>query len=419
MMMVCDPRIAVAAPATYLMDRETYMQLEGTQDAEQIWRGMALWGFDHEDVLLAMAPRPVLVLAAQYDYFPLEATRRTVSRARRVWELFGRGEALQLMEDASTHALTEPMAKAMARFFAKVLLNEDSTTELAFQVENEETLWCTQCGQVRGDFPDAKAVFHENAERAGSLSLMRAAMPDEELKRRAEAWLRERVFEPRLPCELYPKFNFRPERLDNLFVTSNLWWSQQGVMNHAFRFRDGTRLEDTLPISLGVWDGGTTRLKAHWKWIGEQCAAGREVIVLDVSGDGAITPHARKDDAHDVKDQIYVINNLLIWMNDSICAMRIYDVIRSLDGMAMMEGVDTSDILIYCDGKQGFYGLAAAFLDNRIGRVKFAAEPESITRWVQSRYYDQTRRIGVILPEMLQYFDIPEMLRWIGHKLRT
>jgi hypothetical protein len=66
------------------MDRRSFMYSGAGQDSEQIWPGMTALGFDHEDILLAMAPRPVLVLAAQYDYFPIEGTRRTVRRASRI-----------------------------------------------------------------------------------------------------------------------------------------------------------------------------------------------------------------------------------------------------------------------------------------------------------------------------------------------
>lgn len=69
LMMVCDPRIAAAAPATFIMNRRTYLFAGGAQDAEQIWPGMSALGFDHEDILLAVAPKPVRVLSVQYDFF--------------------------------------------------------------------------------------------------------------------------------------------------------------------------------------------------------------------------------------------------------------------------------------------------------------------------------------------------------------
>ena len=81
MVMMADPRIAAAAPATFIMNRDSYQRTGQSQDAEQIWSGFTGGGYDHEDILLAMAPKPVCVLAVTSDFFPIEGTRRTVARS--------------------------------------------------------------------------------------------------------------------------------------------------------------------------------------------------------------------------------------------------------------------------------------------------------------------------------------------------
>ncbi|MDF2720089.1 MAG: hypothetical protein K0R28_7014, partial [Paenibacillus sp.] len=96
MMMVCDDRLAAAAPATFIMNRQQYMHAGGVQDAEQIWAGLTAAGFDHEDLLLSFAPKPLLVLAVQYDFFPIEATRRTVARCGRFWDMHGKSEQMRM-----------------------------------------------------------------------------------------------------------------------------------------------------------------------------------------------------------------------------------------------------------------------------------------------------------------------------------
>ncbi|MGH7187226.1 MAG: alpha/beta hydrolase family protein, partial [Pseudomonadota bacterium] len=124
LVMLTDPRVAAAAPATFIMNRETYQPTAMPQDAEQIWPGFTGAGFDHEDILLAMAPKPVCVLAVTSDFFPIDGTRRTVNRSRRIWDLSGRGAALELVEDQTTHAYTPKLARAAARFFAQHLLGK-------------------------------------------------------------------------------------------------------------------------------------------------------------------------------------------------------------------------------------------------------------------------------------------------------
>ena len=177
LVMLADPRVAAAAPATFIMNRETYQRTGQPQDAEQVWPGFTGAGFDHEDILLAMAPKPVCVLAVTSDFFPIEGTRRTVTRARRIWELSGRGAALELVEDDSTHAYTPKLARAAARFFAQHLLGR--TVDLAgFEPKPfpPEQLHSTKSGQVRAEFADAEFVFDLTAARLKEVEAARAAL---------------------------------------------------------------------------------------------------------------------------------------------------------------------------------------------------------------------------------------------------
>ena len=151
MMMLADPRIAAAAPGTFIMNRRTYQQTGGAQDAEQIWRGFTKAGFDHEDILLGMCPKPVCVLAVTSDFFPIEGTRETVRRCRRLWKMAGRTADLELVEDVSTHAYTPVLAQAAARFFSRHLLGKAVAVDsAAIETLEPRRLWCTRSGQVRG-----------------------------------------------------------------------------------------------------------------------------------------------------------------------------------------------------------------------------------------------------------------------------
>ncbi|MDF2721232.1 MAG: hypothetical protein K0Q59_907, partial [Paenibacillus sp.] len=167
LVMVCDPRIAAAAPGTFIMSRESYILAGQSQDAEQIWRSMSKHGFDHEDILMALAPRPVLVLAATADFFPIEGTRNTVARTKRFWELFGVANRIGLQEDRSVHQYSPRLADAAARFFAEHLLGDRRPLETTAIIAplDRERLNSTRSGQVRGDIDAVRGVYEENVDR--------------------------------------------------------------------------------------------------------------------------------------------------------------------------------------------------------------------------------------------------------------
>lgn len=416
LMMLCDPRVAAAAPSAFLMNRETYMHAGQAQDAEQIWPGMSKLGLDHEDLLIAMAPRPVLVLAAEYDFFPIEGTRRTVERSKRFWELFGEKERVQLFEDAAIHTYSPPMAKAAAAFFSEHLLGR----ELACSWEHIEPvtptkLWCTTSGQVRGDRDEVRGVHEENLSRLAELETAATVQPDNERRERALAWLRDRVYGERKPGPLNPRRSpLGTLDGEELTVESLLWWSQTGLFNHGLMFRSQDCTDQAAPVTVALWQRGTRKIEAHLDWLRQTCKAGRAVLVLDVSGDGAITPNSitAKGGIHDFYGTIHKLTTDLFWLDDSLAALRTFDVVRSLDFVELLGGKANADIRLYAEGRFSLYAELAAALDDRLKLVEMENGVDSVAEWVGSRYYEALDSEAILLPGMLRYFDLPDLRRW-------
>jgi hypothetical protein len=413
LMMVCDPRIAAAVPATFIMNRATYLLAGGAQDAEQIWPGMSALGFDHEDILLAMAPKPVLVLAVTYDFFPIEGTRRTVERTRRFWDMYGAGDRIGLAEDDSVHKYTSALARKAAEFFAKHLMGKEITAHQEVSPFMPSLLWCTDSGQVRGEITGARAVHDENADRVTELEDMWNSLPEPLRKERAKQWLGERVFQARKPCELNPRFYMLRGRFAELQVYNGIWWAQENIHNHGMFFRDFRYEGIELPLTIAIWNGGTQQIQSHLQWLRQTCADGRSVMVLDVSGVGPLMPHTlHNGDPSEFYEVIHKLTDDMIWLDDSLAAMRVYDVTRALDLAERLPHIKTDDIGLYVHGRQGFYGTLAAYLDRRIKQLDTVNGMGSAAEWIRARHYDERDIMSVVLPGMLKYFDLPDIDRW-------
>jgi hypothetical protein len=418
-MMMCEPRIAAAAPSTWLTNRRTYMHAGGPQDAEQIMPGMTALGFDHEDILMAMAPRPVLVLAAKSDFFTIEGTRRSVERARRFWDMYGKGNCLSLFEDDSTHAYTMAMAKKAALFFSEHLLGKKGSSEYIDTLSSKiipsayTLLKCTQSGRVKGELEGARFVCDENADRADKFEKFRMSCAEghEDL---AVSWIKERIFAYRRPCEMNPRF-YNTEHIEGFAVEMCFWWSQEGLINHAYLFRDCHFHGEVLPVTIAVWDGGTTEIQQHVKWLRKVCSSGRVVLVLDVSGSGALSPRFASTGYHpmEIHGIIYKLATDLICMGDSLPALRTYDVLRTLDLIVQWKGLMSNDIRIYGHGSYGVYAQVAAALDGRIAGIEVVDCIDSFTDLVKARYYDSYNVMSFILPSILRWIDLPDL-----HNLR-
>jgi hypothetical protein len=363
-----------------------------------------------------MAPKPVRVLAVTWDFFPIEATRRTVQRCKRLWEISGNPGALDMVEDDSLHSYTRPLARAAAEFFSEHLLGASvNVDESGIEPMGEHQTWCTSSGQVRGEIEGARFVYDENRQRLTEIEDERAAIPERQRKDRAAEWLREVAFAHRQPCDLNPRF-LQEDTMQELMFKLVCWWSQENVLNYGVLFYHFKDKDKNLPLTVAVWDGGGSCLRPHVDWIRKTCEENRAVMVLNTSGVGSLAPHQiGSHPLHDLYGTVYKLSNDLYWLDDSIAAMRVYDVTRALDVIEGLPGIDTHGIKFYASGLHSVYPRLAALIDSRIGSVELAADAfPSWAAWIRSRQYEQRDALSVIIPGSLHYLDLPDADRWAG-----
>ncbi|HOJ31611.1 MAG TPA: acetylxylan esterase [bacterium] len=409
LLMICDERISAAAPGTFIMDRKSYMYCGGAQDAEQIWPKMSAIGFDHQDILLMMAPKPVLVLAVTSDFFPIEGTRQTVKKVKRFWEMAGKPDNIQLVEDSCTHMYSIKHAIAATEFFTFHLSGKKITPDInSISTISPEKLWCTEKGQIKAEKKDAKGVFEETLERYKQIKKHLEKLNPDTKKQRAVAWLKEKVFSFRKPCELNPRF-YLCESVEEFDVEMCLWWSQEGIFNHAYLFRNCTMKKRTLPVVIALWDEGTNNIQNHIRWIRNKCNQGYAVMVCDVSGMGSISPNPIGGRTLlEPRGTIHKFNDDLLWLDDSIAAMRVYDVIRACDMIENWHYLDKNQITCYACGYTGIYGRLAAIIDKRIRKVEIENSMKNFAEIVENRYYNQYNVRSIVIPGILKYFDLSD-----------
>lgn len=404
MVMLADPRIVAAAPATFIMNRDTYQRTGQAQDAEQIWSGFTGQDFDHEDILLAVAPKPVCVLAVTSDFFPIEGTRRTVARDKRIWGLFGKEAALQLVEDDSTHMYTLKLARAAAQFFAQHLLGREvdlsTFTPQPFPIEQLAT---TKSGQVKAEFADAEFVFDATAA-----NLKRAEQERRGKQAAGVAWLRETVLRGRENNPLDPRRIERGRKVGDFSVDVAFWWTQPNLANLGMLIRPAGA-SGPRPVTLAVWDDGTAAMSKHAAWIREECGRGRAVFVVDLSGVGPLKPDiVNSRPLGNFYDTWHKLSDDLDFMGDSLVALRTFEVTRALDVLAEWPDLNRDDVRIYADGRTGVHGKLAAAIEPRIKGCAWT-NGFRFSDYVRTRFYEFGDVKTLVLPGVLRHFDLDEL----------
>ncbi|WP_199614005.1 alpha/beta hydrolase family protein [Paenibacillus alkalitolerans] len=415
LVMMYDSRIAAAAPGGFIMNRPYFLMTGKAQDAEQKWPGFSALGLDHEDIVMAMAPRPVLILATTYDSVPIEGARHTVDVNRRFWEMHGLSDNLEIYEDDFGHRFTLPLVRAATRFFSKHLVGRPNVpSDEKITLLPAEQLLCTKSGQIIGELERPKNVHQENIERLEEFEKTRLAYPDAVRKQRAMDWLRETVYRGRQSFALNPRL-YGGGEVEGMHVWRTVWWSQRGLLNHALQFFDAELAGRKLPVTVAVWDRGTNQLTPHDRWIRETCKSGRIAMVLNPTGIGPLLPHLNSPQDNPFK-RFGILDKYtdeLMLLGDSMAAVRTYDVLRAVELASNLSNVDPGDIQLYGNGRYAIYAGLAALLEPRVRGVRMDNRMSSIADWIREPFYDETDSQSFILPGMLQYFDLPDLDRWL------
>ena len=79
-----------------------------------------------------------------------------------------------------------------------------------------------------------------------------------------------------------------------------------------------------------------------------------------------------------------------------------------------LDGGSADDLQIHARDRQGVYARLAAVLDPRVGRVEQVGGLTSFEAWIRPRRFDDRAAKELILPGVLEYFDLPDIDRWLG-----
>jgi dienelactone hydrolase len=143
-----DERWTMAAPSCFVTEFRRNMENELGADMEQCPPKALALGLDHEDFLAALAPKPVIILAKEKDYFDARGNEAAYHRLKRLYRLLGAEDNIAYFVGPTYHGYSQENREAMYRWFNRCTGISDAATEPNLVMEKEETLWCTPQGQV-------------------------------------------------------------------------------------------------------------------------------------------------------------------------------------------------------------------------------------------------------------------------------
>ena len=417
LLMMSEPRFAAAVPCTFVMTLESYMKTGQPQDSEQIVQGAMAFGPDHDNYLTTMAPKPVLVGAAAYDYFPIEGALEAVRRAKQIYKLYNAEDKVDIAIAPTRHSYSPYLRQACVNWYKKHFKGEKpdfKTGEPETLPENE--LWCTPNGQVLDAFRNSKTLFDLNrdslpspsqrlSENNGDLEKYRVEMRGaiaEALGITDES--REAPIYPRIIAENvvggYPTEKIFFFSAPDIVVT--------GVMIHP---QGDTPVKQT---DLVLLENGTNDIPEQRPLLEEKLKNHHRLFVFDVRGVGGVEmrPVNRAGSPHHAE---YKLGCDAMMLGISTLGLRVFDVLRGYDYLRTRN--DVEKIGLVGIGSGAFFAYFAAAMEEGFADLTFTDILYSYRHLAETRYYNRDLyNLRVMAYGMLQKFDIIDLLPCLAER---
>lgn len=159
-----ESRWTMGAPSCFVTTFRRNLENELPADTEQCPPRVLALGLDMSDFLAAMAPKPVLVIGQEKDYFDVRGTTETVERLKHLYGLLGKPDNVALFIGANGHGYHQDGRQAMYGWFNHATGRDGTVVEPEIKIEPDGVLRCTESGQIAMLHNKSVSVFtHELA----------------------------------------------------------------------------------------------------------------------------------------------------------------------------------------------------------------------------------------------------------------
>ncbi len=369
-----------------------------TDDAEQDLVGSAPVGFDRWDLLYPIAPKPLLVMVSQRDFFGtyspnyLTSGNEEYEKLRGVYRRLGEADRIAWFSTPLPHGFSFDLRMHMYNWFAHWLKGESRpvTEEPVIEAEKEETLYVSANGSVVQSF-HGETPFTLNRKRSltktpadlsqllsvdhpgagvGTITVGRASY---------HQTLIEAVEFPAAPKVWVPAWLYQPRTVD-----------------------------PSKPLVIVLEPGG--RNAWHESGLYNRMAVeGCVVCAPDLRGIGDMTPEFSRGAARHARphnsEEDYAWSSLIL--GKPLAGQRVTDILAIVQGLSKRPDFLRRQVVLAARGMLTVPAQFAAVLEPAIGSLYLAEGLISFRSIVETELYKCS--FGNFVPNLLAHTDLPEL----------
>ena len=407
----CETRFTMAAPSCFVTTFMANLENEIPADCEQYPPGVIGAGLEMVDLLLASAPKPILLLGQQYDYFDRRGLREAYGDLRRFYNLLGAPRKDHgLFIGPNPHGFSEPNQVAMTEFFCRQAGVKPVKMRQTETLSEEEGSVTPKANTVAAG---ATPIYELIEARAAELGERRRRLSGTALKRTAAKLL---GVAPKQPVPHYR--NLRSTRIGGLAVARYAVETEVGdgppiraILHKAgvHPQRQGT-LDVEKEVRLYVPHVGSEDELTDEPLARALCVKG-PLYIVDPRGMGESRPDETGDFFHPY-GMDYMFHGHGLLLGESYLGRRVHDV---LSVAALLRAEGAAKVRLYGRGQGAVIALFAGLLDGKLAPVSLKNAPLS--------YGAMTRQALVawpaanFAPGVLHHFDLPDCYRALGARV--
>ena len=417
-----DRRWAMAAPSCFVTTFRRNLENELPADTEQCPpRALAL-GLDHADFLAAMAPKPVIVLAKERDYFDARGSIEAFERLKHLYTLLGAPDNVGLFIGPTEHGYSQENREAMYGWFHRAAGVNRPAQEPTLTLETDETLTCTTRGQVAE--LKGRTVFDFTKAKAERLRAERPKLAGESLRTAVREVLG--ITPPAAAASdlsQAPDYRILRPLGDRGYPAPHA--TTYAVETEPRMIAVVTRLQDRPHYSrpqagppravLYVAHQSSDAELRGSTWVRELAAAEPETpfYACDPRGIGESRPDTCGADNFSKPygaDYFYAIHSLML--DQPYLGRKTFDVLRVIDWLAAN---GHRDIHLAGQGWGALPAVFAAVLSDRVSRLSLHDGLDSYASLAENEEYKWP--LSALLPNVLARFDLPDCHEYLANRM--
>ncbi len=409
-----EQRWTMAAPSCFVTTFRRNLENELPADTEQCPpRALAL-GLDHQDFLAALAPKPVILLGKEQDYFDVRGTQAAYERLKRIYRLLGAEENVALFIGPGYHGYSRENRLAMYRWFNRAVGWPEPEAEPEIVLEKDETLWCTPRGQVAE--LGSRAVFSFTREKSQALAAHRGKPAGEALAAALHRLLRlpKRTGVPDYRILRAVGARGYPQRSYTTYAVE----TEPGVHALVCRLSDQqhmSRLPQTDRPAVLYIAHHSSDLELRSEGLVQQLREEEPEAIFyacDVRGIGESRPNTcgREMFLHPYgSDYFYAIHAIML--DYPYLGQKTHDVLSVLD---WLQTAGHAEVHLAALGWGTLPATFAAVLSERVSRVTLKHALSSYAEVAEAEIYGWP--LSALLPGVLKELDLPDCYRLLEKK---